>query len=111
MKSAEDSNSYTPSDRGPSRTIWPPAWLRPAAPIPPAEQAKEPPQAPPTPATCPPVAPATVRLAGVYCPRCKCQEHVDHEIHEGASIRRDCKRCGRFLSFPKWYGVLESSEN
>lgn len=37
------------------------------------------------------------------CDRCNGTEHVDVVIHEGDSIRRDC-RCGRVLGFPVWYG-------
>ncbi len=38
------------------------------------------------------------------CPRCGRHEHWDVPIHDGASTRRDCARCHRFISFPVWYG-------
>ncbi len=38
------------------------------------------------------------------CP-CGSTEYVDHPIHGGQSLRRDCARCGRFIGFPLWYGV------
>jgi len=37
--------------------------------------------------------------------RCGSTEYVDHPIHGGQSLRRDCARCGRFIGFPLWYGV------
>lgn len=37
------------------------------------------------------------------CDRCERTEHVDVVIHDGQSLRRDCK-CGRTLGFPVWYG-------
>ena len=39
-------------------------------------------------------------------PVCRCGSTTwrDVSIHEGQSVRRDCKRCGRFLDFPIWYG-------
>ncbi len=40
----------------------------------------------------------------VNCPRCGTTVARDVPIHEGASVRRDCTRCGRTLSFPVWYG-------
>lgn len=39
--------------------------------------------------------------------RCGSTAWMDTPIHEGQSIRRDCRRCGRFLGFPKWHGVLD----
>ncbi len=40
-------------------------------------------------------------------PICRCGSATwrDVSIHGGQSIRRDCARCGKFLSFPQWYGV------
>lgn len=38
------------------------------------------------------------------CPRCKSNRYRDVWIHDGQSIRRDCARCGKFLSFHVWYG-------
>lgn len=46
----------------------------------------------------PPEAPA-----GPVC-RCGARGHVDISIHDGATVRRDCAGCGRFQSFPLWYG-------
>ena len=36
--------------------------------------------------------------------RCGGAECRDVPIHGGRSARRDCARCGRFVSFPIWYG-------
>lgn len=36
--------------------------------------------------------------------RCGSLTWRDVPIHHGRSVRRDCGRCGRFLSFPNWYG-------
>jgi hypothetical protein len=41
--------------------------------------------------------------SGPRC-RCGCQQSVDVPIHGGQSIRRDCQKCGRFISFSLWYG-------
>jgi hypothetical protein len=38
------------------------------------------------------------------CDRCGSRVVVDVPIHEGESRRRDCRRCGRFLGWPKWQG-------
>jgi hypothetical protein len=40
------------------------------------------------------------------CP-CGSTQWRDVPTHGGQSIRRDCARCGRFLSFPLWYGHKE----
>jgi hypothetical protein len=37
------------------------------------------------------------------CDRCQSQKYVDVPIHDGTSIRRDCRQCFRFMGFPKWY--------
>jgi len=39
-------------------------------------------------------------------PVCRCGSITwrDVPIHGGRSTRRDCARCGRFISFPVWYG-------
>jgi hypothetical protein len=44
------------------------------------------------------------------CDRCGSTDHVDVSIHGGASLRRDCAFCHRFLGWPRWYGrvVLDS---
>lgn len=38
------------------------------------------------------------------CDRCGSTAFVDVLIHDGQSRRRDCGKCNRFLSFPRWYG-------
>ena len=38
------------------------------------------------------------------CRKCPSTEHVDREIHDGRSVRRDCALCGWTLGFPKWNG-------
>lgn len=37
-------------------------------------------------------------------PVCRCGSSTwrDVPIHGGQSVRRDCRRCGRFLEFPVW---------
>jgi hypothetical protein len=42
--------------------------------------------------------------SGSRCRRCSGRQTDDIEIHGGLSIRRDCRECGRFVSFPIWYG-------
>jgi hypothetical protein len=39
-------------------------------------------------------------------PVCRCGSTAwrDVPIHGGQSVRRDCRRCRKFLSFPVWYG-------
>jgi hypothetical protein len=36
------------------------------------------------------------------CDKCGSTEFREAAIHGGASTRRDCARCGRFMGFPKW---------
>lgn len=36
--------------------------------------------------------------------RCGSSDYVDHPIHDGQSLRRDCAICGRFIAFPVWHG-------
>jgi hypothetical protein len=38
---------------------------------------------------------------------CCCGSTATHDvaIHGGRSTRRDCAKCGRFQSFPVWYGT------
>lgn len=36
--------------------------------------------------------------AGPRCSRCGCAQYIDVAIHGGRSTRRDCARCGRFLT-------------
>ncbi len=38
------------------------------------------------------------------CDKCGGNEFVDVPIHDGQSIRRDCKACDAFYSFVRWYG-------
>lgn len=40
------------------------------------------------------------------CRRCGSAATLDVTIHEGASTRRDCARCGRFIAFTAWYGKV-----
>jgi hypothetical protein len=42
--------------------------------------------------------------AGPRCDRCGATEFVEVSTHNGASIRRDCGRCGRTWGFPVWRG-------
>ena len=50
----------------------------------------------------PPLPPRAVATGtGERC-RCGCNAFVDAAIPDGR-IRRDCRACGRFMSFPKWY--------
>ncbi len=51
--------------------------------------------------TCPITHPATTTEQ--IC-RCGSTTWRNVPIHEGQSIRRDCRRCGRFICFPIWYG-------
>jgi hypothetical protein len=39
--------------------------------------------------------------------RCSCgsTKTTDFPIHKGASVRRDCAACGKFICFPVWYGA------
>lgn len=39
----------------------------------------------------------------VVCDRCGASDFHDAPIHDGRSVRRDC-RCGRFMGWPVWYG-------
>lgn len=50
----------------------------------------------------PPLPPRAIATGtGEKC-RCGCRAFVDVEI-SGGRTRRDCRACGRFISFPKWY--------
>ncbi|QDV77055.1 hypothetical protein [Botrimarina mediterranea] len=42
--------------------------------------------------------------AGPRCDRCGGVEFVEVPTHGGASVRRDCGRCGRTWGFPVWRG-------
>lgn len=60
-------------------------------------------------ATLPPIA---ALQAVEACGRCGyAGPHVDVEIHNGESIRRDCGTCNRFISFPKWKGIDASLQS
>ena len=58
------------------------------------------------PKTPPPPRKPKPRKPDAVCP-CGSTQWRDVPIHGGRSIRRDCARCGRFLSFPLWYGHKE----
>ncbi|MEQ8848824.1 hypothetical protein [Botrimarina sp.] len=45
--------------------------------------------------------------AAPRCDRCGAGEFREVAIHAGASVRRDCARCGRTWGFPVWYGDKE----
>ena len=51
-----------------------------------------------------------MREVYAYCPRCEVDLVCDVPIHDGESIRRDCKRCGHFLGWPLWHGNAEIAE-
>lgn len=42
------------------------------------------------------------------CQRCGSIEHVEIPIHEGKAVRRDCAKCGRFITFPLWKGTKKN---
>lgn len=44
------------------------------------------------------------------CDRCGSRQFRDIDIHGGQSTRRDCAWCGRFHSWPRWYGVAAGSQ-
>jgi hypothetical protein len=58
------------------------------------------------PKASPPQRPPKPKRPDAVC-RCGSTRWRDVPIHGGRSIRRDCARCGRFLSFPLWYGQRE----
>jgi len=41
------------------------------------------------------------------CDRCGRGEFVEVAVHGGASVRRDCARCGRTWGFPVWRGEAD----
>lgn len=45
---------------------------------------------------------------GPRCNRCGSREFVEVAVHDGASVRRDCGRCGRTWGFPVWRGVADA---
>jgi hypothetical protein len=44
------------------------------------------------------------------CDRCGSDQHKDFPIHGGQSIRRDCAKCGRFISWPNWNPPQEPNQ-
>ena len=42
---------------------------------------------------------------GPRCDRCGAAKFVEVPTHGGASVRRDCGRCGRTWGFPVWRGL------
>ena len=46
------------------------------------------------------------------CDRCGSDQYRDVDIHGNYSVRRQCRLCGRFMGWPKWYGLdlTEASE-
>jgi hypothetical protein len=46
--------------------------------------------------------PPAAKPAPGTCDRCGSDQHKDFPIHGGQSIRRDCAKCGRFISWPNW---------
>ena len=60
------------------------------------------PSAPAEEASAKPKPPGTAPAKAVC--RCGSMRWRDVPIHEGQSVRRDCRSCGRFLGFPVWYG-------
>jgi hypothetical protein len=67
---------------------------------PPSPTPPEPVLPPPPPTPPPPPAGS----AAPRCPHCGSAATRDVAIHAGRSVRRDCATCGRFVSFPVWYG-------
>ena len=49
------------------------------------------------------------QAGGPACPRCGSTRRVDVVVHAGRSTRRDCARCGRFLTFARWHESEEKS--
>ena len=58
---------------------------------------------PPDPPPLPPLPPGAVGSGKLDKPcRCKSTDYVDVAISEGRT-RRDCRKCGRFIGWGKWY--------
>ena len=38
------------------------------------------------------------------CDSCESSTYIETPVHAGASLRRDCALCNRFLGWPVWYG-------
>jgi predicted RNA-binding Zn-ribbon protein involved in translation (DUF1610 family) len=62
------------------------------------------PPEPVVPAPAAPQPPPHAGPAAPRCPHCGSAATRDVAIHSGRSVRRDCAQCGRFISFPVWYG-------
>ncbi|MCC7085189.1 MAG: hypothetical protein IT427_09305 [Pirellulales bacterium] len=45
------------------------------------------------------------------CRRCGSAEYVDVPIHDGASTRRDCAGCGKYVRFIVWYNKILTDQN
>lgn len=52
-------------------------------------------------------------IAELMCDRCGSTEFTDTEIHNGESLRRDCRHCRLTWGFPVWHGrsVSDRSDN
>lgn len=50
-----------------------------------------------------PFNPGRLQQVLTVCDRCQSDQYVDVPIHDGQSLRRDCRRCRRFMGFPTWY--------
>lgn len=50
--------------------------------------------------------PTSATAAAIASCRCGSTTWQDVLIHDGRSTRRDCARCGRFIDFSRWYGVV-----
>jgi integrase len=96
--------------------LWGPSWLTPdptevaevvAPPSVEAETTAEP--EPPLLEYCDPRE-FDVTPGDAVCDRCGSEKFIDHVIHHGASMRRDCEYCGRTLGFPRWHGRDERDE-
>ena len=55
------------------------------------------------PAQLSPICDAPAKPPKAVC-RCGSMTWRDVPIHNGQSVRRDCRKCGRFIDFPVWYG-------
>jgi hypothetical protein len=51
-----------------------------------------------------PITAATAAPQGPVCRWHPTSGVVDHLIHRGQSVRRDCAECGKFVAFTVWYG-------
>ncbi len=55
-------------------------------------------------------APPKPQVQSSVAPVCRCGSLVyrDSVIHDGQTVRRDCARCRKFVSFVVWYGAPAS---